>query len=79
VLDLATNKLTSFASNLPKGTESLARASDGKLLGGVSNNGKTALFVYDIATKQVTNGVLPLNSPFKSVEGLCVPSSLLIQ
>ncbi len=76
VLDLSTKKLTEIATNLPKGTESLASFGNGKLLGGVGSKNKSFLYSYRIADKQVEQ-ILTLTSPFKSIEGLCVPSTLI--
>lgn len=74
VFDPAANKLTSYATNLPSGTESLDIRADGKLVGG---NDKAPLkyFVYNIATKAVESSVAVTGiSPFKpkSIEGLAV-------
>lgn len=78
VLDLAAKSLKKFASNLPEDTQSLASGGNGVLIGGFKAKSKISLFIYDIASKQVIREPIPLNSPFKSIVGLCVPSRQVI-
>jgi len=69
---------TTFATNLPKGTESLDTLPTGRLVGGARDS-KITLFSYNLTTKQIISTKTLTGATgfaFKSIEGLTWHASL---
>jgi WD40 repeat protein len=73
----ATKKFVTYASNLPRGTESLDILPDGRLVGGARGSTIT-LFSYDLTSKKVISSKTLNGSSgytLRSIEGLAWPAT----